>query len=158
MSILGKNVGIKIFILIFVVGFIVLATSRDKMNCMIATYNLNFNRVELTHSDSLSYMKKFDVRNTDFKLSLIELGGQGCKPCKKMEAELSTIKDIFEDNINLRIINVTKGEDKKVASYFGIRFIPVQIILAPDGEELFRHSGFITAEDLELEINKHLEN
>ena len=64
-----QNIGFKVFIAIFIIGFIVLISQRDKMNCMIATYNLNFNRVELTQSDSLIYMKKFDIRNTKSKLS-----------------------------------------------------------------------------------------
>jgi len=151
-----KNIGIKIFGAIFIIGFVALMTQQDKWNCMIATYNLNFNKVELTHSDSTMYMKQFNVSDTDYKLSLIELGGQGCKPCKKMEAELLIVKDEFGDDLNLRLINVTKGEDRKAASYFGIRFIPVQIILDPNGKEVFRHSGFISHEELNLQIKEIL--
>jgi len=149
-----KNVGIKIFGAVLAIGLITLISQQDKLNCMIATYNLNFNRVELTHSDSAMYMKQFNVSNSQYKLSLIELGGQGCKPCKQMEAELAIVKNEFGDDLNLKLINVTKGEERKAASYFGIRFIPVQIILAADGRELYRHSGFISSEELKTEIQK----
>lgn len=152
----GHNIGFNIFIALFIIGFIVLVSQLDKMNCMIATYNLNFNKTEITQSDSIIYLKKYDVSNTNYKLSLVELGGKGCKPCKKMEAVLSEIKEDYKGDLNLNIVDVTKVDDRKIASYFGIRFIPVQIILDRKGKELYRHSGFISKEELEEEIAKFL--
>ena len=152
-----KNMGFKVFVTLFIVGFVVLISQRDKMNCMIATYNINFNKPKLTRSDSAMYMAQFNITSTKYKLSLIELGGQGCKPCKKMEAVLLEIDSIYNKYVNLSIINVTKGNDKKAAAYFGIRFIPVQIILDKNGKELYRHSGFISKEELQVEISKYID-
>ncbi|MCK5781025.1 MAG: thioredoxin family protein [Flavobacteriales bacterium] len=153
-----SNWGIKIFISIFFIGFITLVSQRDKMNCIIANYNLNFNRIELPKSDSLIYVEKFDVSDTEYKLSLVELGGQGCKPCKKMEKELDEVKNNYGSKLNLVMVNVTKDKDKKASTYFKVRLIPTQVILNPKGEELYRHSGYISKEDLELEIDKLMQS
>lgn len=40
------------------------------------------------------------------------------------------------------------NQDQDAASVYGIRVIPTQIFLDPEGTELYRHEGFISAEQM----------
>jgi thioredoxin 1 len=39
-------------------------------------------------------------------------------------------------------------KDPTPGQQYGIRVIPTQIFLSPDGKELFRHEGFLSKEDI----------
>ena len=45
-------------------------------------------------------------------------------------------------------------ENRKYAKYFGANTIPTQIIMNKTGEDIFRHTGFLSREELEKMINK----
>jgi thioredoxin 1 len=52
----------------------------------------------------------------------------------------------FADQLDVRFIDVWK--DASRAREFGVRVIPTQIFFDEHGEELFRHQGFFSREDM----------
>jgi len=77
---------------------------------------------------------------------LIDLGANACIPCKKMKPILDELRVSHAERFEVVFIDV--WQDPSAAEPFGIRLIPTQIFYGPDGEELFRHEGFFSREDI----------
>lgn len=77
---------------------------------------------------------------------LVDLGADQCIPCKMMAPILDELKKDFAGRMDVTFIDVWKNRDQ--AGRFGIQMIPTQIFYDPDGNELFRRSGFIGREDI----------
>ena len=69
---------------------------------------------------------------------------------------MEDIKEQYPSKVNVVFHNITKEESKEYTIYFNIVAIPTQVLLDNNGEEFFRHTGFISTEALLKEINKQL--
>lgn len=155
-----KNKKINIVIIaITLIIFIVLILVKDKLNCFITNYYLRNNDIIVNQNDSLIFFQQFDnTSNTyDFELSFIELGGFGCKPCMRMDTVLLELAQVYKNKVKIKTFRVTDDKGKTIAKYFGVNAIPTQIILDKNGKEVFRHTGFLSKEDLENIINEYVE-
>jgi len=132
--------------------------AKEKLSCFKINYQLQHSDIEVVQSDSAQYFEQFKNENgaQSFQLSLIEFGGQGCRPCMRMDTILEEITQIYGSKLNLQVIRLTDRENRKYAKYFGVQMVPSQVILNTKGEEVFRHTGFLAKEDLQAEIDKHL--
>ena len=77
---------------------------------------------------------------------LIDLGAKKCIPCKMMAPILEELAQTHADQFTTIFYDVWENQER--AQQFGIRSIPTQIFLSPDGKELFRHQGYISKEDI----------
>ncbi|MDA3903427.1 MAG: thioredoxin family protein [Desulfuromusa sp.] len=77
---------------------------------------------------------------------LVDLGADKCIPCVKMAPILETLKEDFFGRMDVAFIDVWKN--KKEAAKYNVRMIPTQIFYGADGQELYRHMGFIGREDI----------
>lgn len=77
---------------------------------------------------------------------LVDLGSNSCTPCRLMAEELAMLDSLTGTDLEVMVIDV--NEDPDAASEFGVRLIPLQVFISEDGEELFRHEGFISCEDM----------
>jgi len=77
---------------------------------------------------------------------LVDLGSAQCIPCKMMKPTLDDFMANYADRFETRFIDV--NQDMETAQRYGIRMIPTQIFFDADGNELFRHEGFISKEDI----------
>jgi len=87
---------------------------------------------------------------------LIDFGAGKCATCKMMNEVLDELSAEHGDQIDIRFVDVWENEE--AGKEYSIRMIPTQIFLDVDGNELFRHEGFISKEDIlkkwaELGIN-----
>jgi len=141
-------------LLIFIAAYFV----KEKLSCFKINYQLQHSDIEVVQSDSAQYFEQF--KNEDetqgFQLSLIEFGGQGCRPCMRMDTILEEISQIYGPKLNLHVIRLTDRENRKYAKYLGVQMVPSQVILNTKGEEVFRHTGLLEKEVLQAEIDKHL--
>ena len=78
--------------------------------------------------------------------TLVDLGSLSCVPCQMMEEELARLEELTGDRLVVSFIDI--NQDRDAASQYGVRVIPTQVYLAPDGTELARHEGFISAEQM----------
>lgn len=85
---------------------------------------------------------------TKYDYTILEFGAVGCAPCKKMEKEIETIRKDFAGKVNVRFINLSKKWNNDWADYFKIQTIPTQVILDSQGKEIYRHVGYIPADEL----------
>lgn len=78
--------------------------------------------------------------------ALVDLGADKCVPCKMMAPILEEMRDTFDGQLDVVLIDVWK--DPEAGRRYGVRVIPTQIFLDQDGNELFRHQGFFSREDI----------
>jgi thioredoxin 1 len=147
-SFMNKTVKIIIVIVLIVAVGIVIAVKQKNSNIKTETS-------PLTNPDSASLPKNIEPngnpQNTDSKVSssipkLIDLGADKCIPCKMMKPVLDELRIEYKGIFDVVFIDVWK--DPAPGKTFGIRVIPTQVFLDPNGKELFRHEGFFSKEDI----------
>lgn len=77
---------------------------------------------------------------------LVDLGATTCIPCKKMAPILDRLAEDFAGRMEVVFIDVRK--DRAAGVPYKIRVIPTQIFYDPEGNELFRHEGFFSRDDI----------
>lgn len=91
---------------------------------------------------------------------LLDLGSKGCTACTLLEPVLEELKNTYKGKLQVDFIDVWEHEE--VAMEYGIELIPVQIFFDANGQELYRHQGFISMSEIiekfnSLGINLHAE-
>jgi thioredoxin 1 len=77
---------------------------------------------------------------------LVDLGADKCIPCKMMKPVLDELGTEYKGILDVVFIDVWK--DPAPGQKYGIRVIPTQIFIDPDGKELYRHEGFFSKKDI----------
>jgi thioredoxin 1 len=77
---------------------------------------------------------------------LVDLGRETCIPCKMMTPILEELKKEYEGRAVIEVIDLR--EHREAAREYGIRVIPTQIFFDADGNEIWRHSGFLAKADI----------
>ena len=77
---------------------------------------------------------------------MLDLGAGKCIPCKMMEPILEELEKEYQGKFDVVFIDVRKN--KSAGEQYGVRIIPTQIFFDAEGEELFRHEGFYSREDI----------
>jgi thioredoxin 1 len=77
---------------------------------------------------------------------LIDVGADKCIPCIKMAPILDQLREDFTGQLEVKFVDAWKHREE--AAGYGVRMIPTQIFYAPNGEELFRHTGFFGRKDI----------
>ena len=75
---------------------------------------------------------------------LVDLGSDTCIPCKKMAPILEELSVEYRDLFLVEVLDVRKNPE--LGRQWGIRVIPTQIFIDANGEERFRHEGFLGKE------------
>ncbi len=81
---------------------------------------------------------------------LLDLGSHTCTPCRMMIPELEAVSEDYAGVVNVEFIDV--NENPNAARSYGIRLIPTQIIFDARGNELFRHEGYMSREDMTAKL------
>ncbi|MBI5610690.1 MAG: thioredoxin family protein [Deltaproteobacteria bacterium] len=76
----------------------------------------------------------------------VDIGTTSCAPCKVMMAVLGELEAQYPDRLAIEFINTHQRPE--VMQELGLRAIPSQLFLAPDGKELFRHTGVMRAAEV----------
>jgi thioredoxin 1 len=77
---------------------------------------------------------------------LVDLGAGKCIPCKAMKPILEDLTANYGSTFETIFIDVWENPD--AGKQYGINLIPTQIFFDADGNELFRHEGFYSKEDI----------
>ncbi len=80
--------------------------------------------------------------------SLLELGSKSCVPCQMMEPVLAKLKKEYAGTVNVSFIDVWLKENIDLGKKYKINSIPVQIFFDAQGNELWRHTGYISEKDI----------
>ena len=83
---------------------------------------------------------------------LLDFYANWCGPCKMMSP---IIEELSEDR-SLEIQKIDIDQNEELVREFGIMSVPTFVLLK-DNREVARHSGFISKNDLQSWINKHID-
>jgi thioredoxin 1 len=75
---------------------------------------------------------------------LVDLGTTTCAPCKAMLVVIGELERSYADQLGVEFVNVQQQQEE--TAKYGVKIIPTQVFLDPDGKELFRHAGFYGTE------------
>lgn len=79
-------------------------------------------------------------------VTLVNLGADSCLPCQMMEPVLEELKEKYKDQVKIAFIDVWKHSDQ--GQRFRITSIPTQIFYDHQGNEMFRHQGYMDRESI----------
>ena len=86
------------------------------------------------------------------KPTLADFGWRDCEPCKKMKIVLESLAAKYQGRMNVVIIEAYSHRD--LMDKYDINAIPVQILFDGSGQEITRHTGFWSEEDITAELIK----
>ena len=97
-----------------------------------------------------------DVKNNEIavenqKVTFIELGSKKCIPCKMMQPVMDSIEKSYAGKVKVVFYDVWTEEGRPYGQKYGIQAIPTQVFLDENGEEFYRHTGFL-AENLIVDL------
>ncbi|MBD3366683.1 MAG: thioredoxin fold domain-containing protein [Candidatus Eisenbacteria bacterium] len=98
-----------------------------------------------TRGDTTAPSSGDAVANRDLP-KLIDLGADKCTPCKMMAPILEELRTTYEGDFEVVFIDVWK--EPEAAREYGVNVIPTQLFLDESGDELFRHQGFYSREEI----------
>jgi len=92
-------------------------------------------------SVSLVCARDFSAVPEKGTVTMVDLGAKKCIPCKMMAPIMEKLEKAYEGKAHIVFIDVWENRDQ--APRFGIRAIPTQIFFNENGEEVWRHEGFL---------------
>jgi len=78
--------------------------------------------------------------------AVLDFGMGTCIPCKQMKPILTELAAEYEGRCRIEIIDI--GERPDQADKHRIDLIPTQVFFDQQGNEVFRHEGFMPKEDI----------
>jgi peptidylprolyl isomerase len=80
------------------------------------------------------------------KPTLAEFGSTTCIPCKQMKPILEELASTYKDKVNIVIIEIYDNRD--LANQYKIMAMPTQVVFDSNGQEVNRHMGFWSKEEI----------
>jgi thioredoxin 1 len=77
---------------------------------------------------------------------LLEFGRGWCIPCKYMKPILDDMAKAYSGKAIVTTVDMDANKD--LVRDFGIRMMPTQVFLTPDGKEFFRNEGTLEREQI----------
>jgi thioredoxin 1 len=81
---------------------------------------------------------------------LVDLGKGTCIPCKKMKPILDELTIEYQGRAIVKVIDLRY--EPRAARQYKIRLIPTQIFYDADGNEVYRHEGFMDKQSIETKF------
>jgi thiol:disulfide interchange protein len=145
-----------IFLIIILSGLTIIVIKNTYLNQNLTINNFNLVKVKSDKTVRKSYLEFFKIANLKPQIIMLDIGAKGCIQCKKMEKVLSELEEIYKSEVHINFYNVTKPDGKKIADLFDVQMIPTQIILTKEGNEKYRHVGFLSTHELKMQIDSVL--
>lgn len=148
-----------IFLLVFVVLLLLIGiVFKNNLNRFISEKMKEQSGVENAISAQKLIKEEYNYTKNkkDYDFTLMEFSSTGCAICKQMEPVLEEVKSFNSPKVNVVFLHIMKPENLALMKYYGISAVPMQILLDNQGNEIFRHYGFISAKNLKLKLNQNL--
>lgn len=101
---------------------------------------------------SIGHAQDFSMIPEKGQVTMVDLGAGKCIPCKMMAPILLKLEKAYEGKAKIVFIDV--WENREQAPRFKIRAIPTQIFFNEQGEEVYRHVGFLDEKSIVNQLTK----
>jgi len=102
-----------------------------------------------TPEEHEEFLKNLPVKGT---VTMIDLGKKTCTQCKMMAPILEKLKIKYEGKAAIVFINLL--DDPEQQYRFKLKALPTQIFFNREGEEIYRHTGFMAEKAIVEQLNK----
>lgn len=85
-------------------------------------------------------------------VTMVDIGAKACIPCKMMAPIMEELEKEYKDKAAIVFIDV--WENPGAGDSFGIKLIPTQIFYDANGNETYRHEGFLEKAAIIAELSK----
>jgi len=85
-------------------------------------------------------------------VTMIDLGKKTCTQCKMMAPILERLEKEYRGKAAIVFINLLDYPEQQYK--YKLKALPTQIFFDPAGEEVYRHVGFMSEEDIVAQLNK----
>ncbi len=92
-----------------------------------------------------SFFETLKTEKIGHEPMVLEIGSSSCKTCIDMK---EIIEDLKSKDANLPIHIIDVYDDMNAFRHFNIQMIPTQVVLNTKGEEVYRHIGGLSAEEM----------
>lgn len=72
---------------------------------------------------------------------LLDFGMDICAQCKKTQAMLERVRPSYEGRVKIRFLDVRDDANEALGAKYGMRIIPLLVMLDSNGREVWRHEG-----------------
>ncbi len=143
-----------IAVLLSVLFFVALIIFKDKLTNTASDMVMMQAGSETVQSVTAHIDSAYNYKNNaqSYEITFLEFGSTGCSACKRMEKVMDDIRQQYPDKVNVVFYNITHPKNRKLMKYYGVSVIPTQILLDTEGEEFFRHTGYISTNELTKKI------
>ncbi|MFC2107776.1 thioredoxin family protein [Bacteroidota bacterium] len=135
------------FVLVFI---FLLVTQKDRMMKYVSGSRIKNN--EMIVDSSFMFLHNKD----SFHGTFIEFGANNCINCKRMKSVFAEIETKYAGELFIKNYIITEEEGLAQAKKFGVISIPMQILLNKKGEIVYKHFGYISANDLSEQIDSRI--
>ncbi|MEO0101876.1 MAG: thioredoxin domain-containing protein, partial [candidate division WOR-3 bacterium] len=80
------------------------------------------------------------------KPTVLDLGAGYCVPCKMMKPIFEELEREYEGKANIILLEISEYRD--LANRYRVRVIPTQIFFDKNGNQYWRHEGFLPKEEI----------
>lgn len=84
--------------------------------------------------------------------TVLDLGSNSCVPCKMMKPILDELAQEYKNKANVLVLEI--GDYRDLARQYRVRVIPTQIFFDKNGNEYWRHEGFLAKEDIKVKLKE----
>lgn len=99
-----------------------------------------------------AFAEKFENIPAKGTVTMIDLGANSCIPCKMMTPILEKLEKSYKGRAEIIFIDVRENQSQR--ERFRIQFIPTQIFFDKTGQEVYRHVGFMSEDDIASQLCK----
>lgn len=85
------------------------------------------------------------------KPAVIEFGANACQSCREMKPVLAALAQSHGDRITVAVVDILKERD--TISRYQIRLMPTQVFFDAQGQEIGRHMGKISGDEILARLN-----
>jgi thioredoxin 1 len=97
-------------------------------------------------------VKDFSKIPAKGSVTMIDLGAKKCIPCKMMAPILEKLEKTYQGKADIVFIDVWQNNEQ--GARFRVSAIPTQIFFDKNGQEVFRHVGFMDEESIIRQLTK----
>jgi thiol-disulfide isomerase/thioredoxin len=151
-----KTMMSSIFILLAILFLVSLFVFKGSMNNLISK-KMKEQAGETINKSMAMYVDSacnYQHNSEGYQITFLEFGATGCSSCRMMEKVMEEVRSKYPSKIKVKFLNVLLPENQDMMKYFGIAAIPTQVLLDVSGKEVFRHTGYLSYDDLNLEFQK----